>query len=246
MRKPAGVAGFFVACRTGLFWTMPDVPATVSVSRTKVEEDAPTRVDSARWLFFVAVGLAVVMPLGILATRATVPPDVFLMVMSMQIGVVVIALGVSGLLWHMARKNFSNYATRTRVTWTLESREIEGSLDVSGLGPCEGWRDVTIMCVRLPKRRGKMLAMPSLRVMVDNEEQSLASGTLRDGGKKQDLSLVDKAGKPIRFMISHAEPEDASDELPWEVEISVQGDPNPPETLVATALAAGIEETDRG
>lgn len=223
-----------------------NTPPPIELPRTKVEENASTRADSMRRLFLFVVALAVLMPLGILTTWFMAPPDVFIVVMSMQIAWVVVALAVTGLMWMRARKNLPNYANQTRITWAMECRDIEHSWDVEGLGPCEGWRHVAVRCVRLPKRQGKMLAVPSLKVMVDNEEKSLASRKLQEKGNTQSVALVDKAGKPIRIMISHDRPEDASDELPWAVEVLVQGDPNPPETLTATPLASGLNEAEHG
>lgn len=199
-------------------------PPPVELPRSKVEENAPTAADTARLYSLLAVGLAVLMPLGILATWFFVPADMFVMVMSMQIAWVVLALAGTGFMWKRARG---------------ECRDTAHSWDVVGLGPCEGWRRVAVRCVRLPKRQGKRLAVPALRVMVDNEDRSLASGTIAPNDKRASIACVDKAGRPVRIMLSHERAEDASDEFPWLVEIAVQSDPNPPETLVATAVAAG-------
>lgn len=218
-------------------------PPPIELPRTKVEENASTGADTARWFFLLAVGVSVLMPLGILATRFMAPPNMFVVIMSMQITGVAVVLTVTGLMWMRARNNLPNYANQTCITWKLECRDIENSWDVVGLGPCEGWRHVAVRCVRLPKRQGKMLAVPSLKVMVDNEEKSLASRKLQEKGNTQSVALVDKAGQPIRIMISHDDPEHASDELPWEVEIIVQGDANPPETLTATPLRLGDSGT---
>lgn len=214
-------------------------PPPVELPRSKVEENAPTAADTARLYFLLAVGLAVLMPLGILATWFFVPADMFVMVMSMQIAWVVLALAGTGFMWKRARGDLTNYANQTRIIWTLECRDTAHSWDIAGLGPCEGWRRMAVTCVRLPKRQGKWLALPALKVTVDNEDRPLASGTIAPNDKRASIACVDKAGRPVRIMLSHQRAEDASDEFRWLVEIAVQGDPNLPETLVATAVAAG-------
>ena len=215
-------------------------PPPTELLRTEVQENAATSADTMRWYFRLAVGVSALVPLAILATWLLAPPNMVLPVAIMQIAWVAIALTVLGLLWKRARKDLPNYANQTRITWRFECRDIEHSWDIEGLGPCEGWRRVAVRCVRLPKRQGKMLAVPALTVMIDNEDRSLASGRMSPGSNNEYVTRVDKDGKPIRIMLSHDDPEHASDELPWEVEIVVQGDANPPETLVATPLPSGV------
>lgn len=221
-------------------------PPPIELLRTEVQENAATSADTMRWYFRLAVGVSALMPLGILATWLMAPPNMVLPVALVQVVWMAIALTVLGLFWQRARKDLPNYANQTRITWKLECRDIEHSWDIEGLGPCEGWRRVAVRCVRLPKRQGKMLEVPMLNVMVDNGEKTLARGRLSEKGNTQHVALVDKAGKPIRIMISHDRREDASDELPWAVEVLVQGDPNPPQTLTATALVSGVREAEHG
>lgn len=226
---------------------MSDVlPNAITLPRTEFEEQAKTRADSARRFFLLTLGLAAVVPIIVLVMRSFVQPDVFLMMMSIQIGGAVICVAVAGIYWWRMHKTLPNYASRVRATWNLESSDTEHAWDVEGLGACEGWRDVAIECVRLPKRRGKMLAIPSLAVMVDNEQRSLVSRELRDTDKGRTIFVTDKDNRPLRIMISHAKPEEASDELPWEVKISVQGDPNPPEKLVAEPMDTGRADPGDG
>jgi hypothetical protein len=213
------------------------MPAPFTLQQTKVEVHAKTRVDSARRFFLIVLAFAALLPLGLWFVSLRVPANTFVLFVGLQGGMTVLALIATGYFWYRAHKNLPNYATQTRITWTIGCRDIEHSWDIGGLGPCEGWRDVVVRCVQLPKRGGKMLAMPAMKVMIDNDGQSIAQGKIAPNDKHRHLGRVDKAGKPIRIMLSHDRPEDASDELPWEVEISVQGDPNPPETLTARPLA---------
>lgn len=217
-------------------------PPPIELLRTEVRENAATSADTMRWYFRLAVGVSALIPLAILATWLMAPPNMVLPVALVQVVWIAIALTVLGLFWQRARKHLPNYANQTRITWRFECRDIEHSWDIEGLGPCEGWRHVAVRCVRLPKRQGKMLAVPMLNVMVDNGEKTLARGRVSEKGNNQYVALVDKAGKPIRIMITHDDPEHASDEFPWEVEVKVQGDVNPPDSLTATALALGVGE----
>lgn len=219
---------------------------TITLPRTEFIEQAKTKADSARTLFLLVVGFAALLPIAAVVMHFTVPRDVFFFFLAFQITMTLICMGVAGFFWHRAHKNLPNYASRVQAAWNLECRDIEHAWDVEGLGSCEGWRDVAIECVRLPKRQGKMLAIPSLKVMVDNERRSLLSRELRDSDNNRSVSFTDKDNRPLRILISHTKPEEASDELPWEVKISVRGDPNPPETLVANPVDTGKPDAGDG
>lgn len=212
-------------------------PPSIELLRTSVQENAPSGADTARWYFLIALGISMLMPLGTLAAWFTVPPNMFVLVVSMQVAWVLVALTATGLFWMRARKRLPNYANQTRNIWTLACRDVEHSWEVAGLGSCEGWRRVAVRCVRLPKRQDKMLAVPALKVEIYDDEKAIASGRILENGNTQHVGLLDKAGKPLRIMIAHDRPEHASDEFPWEVEVMVQGDANVPETLVATPSA---------
>ncbi len=219
---------------------------TITLPRTEFIEQAKTKADSARTLFLFVVGFATLLPIAAIVTHFTVPRNVFFLFLAFQITMTLVCMGVAGFFWYRAHKNLPNYASRVRAAWNLKCRDIEHAWDVEGLESCEGWRDVAIECVRLPKRKGKMLAIPSLKVMVDNERRSLLSRELQDSDNNISVSFTDKDNRPLRIMIAQAKPDAASDELPWEVKISVRGDPNPPETLVASPVDTGKPDAGDG
>lgn len=94
--------------------------------------------------------------------------------------------------------------------------------------------------MKLPGRQGKWLAVPRLRVFVDNGEHVLATKEIGTGEDSGSLQFTDTFGKPLRVMLSQNNSDEASLDEAWEVEITVESDPNPPETLTATPLASGV------
>lgn len=219
-----------------------DLPEPIQLDRTEVKEDAGDRLESARRILFLFVLFAFLNTAIIIASWPHFPPANMVMIATTEAVLAAFVLSVAGWSWSRARGNQQHYATRTRITWKLSCRDVEHSWDVTGFGPCEGWRDVRVACTRLPKRKGKWLAVPGLRVLVDNGERALASKKLSESEDSGHLRITDKFGKPLRIMLTQERPEEASLDEPWEVEITVESDPNPPDTLTATALASGVGE----
>ena len=211
----------------------------------KQENSVPGAIRSARWLFSFALVLAALIPVGMWIMNNVgnpIPTDMLHLLMLLQAFVGVLMLAYAGLRWHRAKRNQGRYLGTTLMHWTFRCDDIECAWDVSGFDACEGWREVGVLCRRLPKRRGKVLAVPQLKVSITNEDSELASGKISQSGKIDRIGIIDGEGKPMRIMISHVKPEDASTDQPWEVEITLFGDPTPPTTLSATPLDLSVGE----
>lgn len=226
---------------------MPDsLPEPIEVERTNVEEVSHSKTEAARRTLLIFIVFVILNAVILAAFWRFFPPGGMVVLAAAEIVIAAFVLSYATVQLRHAQRNQHQYATRTRISWTLRCRDIEHTWNVEGWGPCEGWRDVHIQCMKLPRRPGKWLAGPRLRVFVDNGEHVLATKEMGTGEDSGSLRFTDKFGKPLRVMLSHDNPDEASLDEAWEVEITVESDPNPPEQLVATALAAGVKETDRG
>ncbi|MEO1278813.1 MAG: hypothetical protein AAFV77_07655, partial [Planctomycetota bacterium] len=141
------------------------------------------------------------------------------------------------LFWcfHARRRRF--FMSRRQVVWEFSATGGQDSWSIDGLLACEGWRSVTVTCKRLPKNRDRRSAFPELRVLIDSAPMVPRAHHLTERGDHRSVSRIDKAGEPLRILLTHTRPEVASEDEPWEVEIGVRGDPSPPKSLRATSLS---------
>lgn len=217
--------------------TPPSLPEPIQLERTKVEEVSRDNTESAQRFMVILIVFAILNAVILIAFWQLLPPGGMVFLALAEVMTAVFVLSFAAGRWRHAHRNQHQYATRTRITWTLRCRDVYHSWNVDGWGPGEGWRDLRIECMKLPKRPGKWLAVPRLRVFVDNGERALASKELGTGEDSRGMRVTDKFGKPLRILLSQSRPDEASLDEPWEVEISVLGDANPPDTPTATPLA---------
>ncbi len=214
-------------------------PEAIEVERTKVEEVSQNKVESARRILSILIVFAILNAVILAAFWRFSPPGGMIFLVTAELVVAAFVLSFATIQLRQAQRNQHKYATRTRISWTVRCCDIYHTWNVEGWGPCEGWRDVRIQCMKLPGRRGKWLAVPRLRVFVDNGEHVLATKEIGAGEDSGGLRFTDTFGKPLRVMLCQDNPDEASLDQAWEVEITVESDPNPPETLTATPLASG-------
>ena len=220
---------------------MPDsLPEPIKVERTKVEEVSQSKVEAARRTLSILIVFAILNAVILAAFWRFFPPGGMVFLATAELVIAAFVLSFATVQLRHAQRNQHLYATRTRISWALRCRDIHHTWNVEGWGPCEGWRDVRIQCMKLPGRQGKRLAVPRLRVFVDNGEHVLATKEIGAGEDSGSVRFTDTFGKPLRIMLSQNNSDEASLDEAWEVEITVESDPNPPETLTATPLASGV------
>lgn len=187
-----------------------------------------------RRITFGMIGFAVVASLanvGVFVHQGW-PPSTSVVVILGACAVLLPAM--PGFMWHRAARQRIHYESRSESKYELRCDDSRHEWRIEGIGPATGWRDITIECKNLPRQS---LSSPKLHVRIDNEQGVLKSGHLQDGGESTTLFVIDKQGLPIGITIGHAEPKHASQEHPWVVELTLFGDADALEALLAWPIA---------
>ena len=216
----------------------PVLPEAIDLERTRFEEHARDRADRALRLGvpLFSFDLFLVVATFALAFFLSKPMDpwvVWMLIASLPLSVV-----LAGVMWLPARLHRKHYTCKVRSTWTLACRDTKHHWRIEGIGPASAWRDITVECKELPRNKDKLIGSPKLHVRIDNEQGVLKRGNLLRDGENTSLFVIDKQGLPIAITIEQADPKHASEEEPWVVEISLFGDADTLETLLAWPVAS--------
>lgn len=220
--------------------SQPILPEAIDLERTKFEEHARDRADKALRATVLFGCLMLVLSIGnvILIVTNRMPPSIS--IVAPLFGAAVIGVLVPIMMWLSAHRQRKHYNSKAQSTWTLRCHDPTHERRIDGIGPASGWRDISIDCKALPRRS---LAFPKLHVRIDNKQGVLKSGHLQDGGDDTSLFVIDKVGLPIGISIGYIEPRHASQDEPWVIELTLFGDADVLETLLAWPVPRDRGET---
>lgn len=213
---------------------LPVLPEAIDLERTNFEEQARDRADKMRRATLYFIGFAVVGGLIYVAMsvhQGSAPPPSVIAIVSIC-GVLIPI--IPGVTWYLAARQRRHYVSKSESTYEFRCDDSQHEWRIEGIGPASGWRDISIECKALPRQ---FIASPRLHVRIDNERGVLKSGHLQDGGDDTSLFVIDKKGLPIGITIGHIEPKHASQEEPWVVKLTLFGDADALETLLAWPAA---------
>lgn len=221
----------------------PVLPETIDLEQTKFEEHARDRADRAvsAAIYIVLLDIVIVVASFAVAHFLSKPMEPWLIIFLLCS--IPASMLFSGAFWLPAHLQRKHYISKAQSTYTLRSHDTRHEWRIEGICSARGWRDISIECKKLPRQ---FIASPKLLVRVDNEQGVLKSGHIQDGGEDTSLFVIDKAGLPIGITIGHAEPKHASQEEPWVVELTLFGDADALETLLAWPAAWHRDGPDIG
>lgn len=216
-------------------------PEAIDVERVKFEPHARDRADRTlrALVLILLVDVALVVATFVVAHLQSIALDRW--VVAMLLASIPVSAIFLGAMWLPAQLQRKHYDSRALSTWTLSCDDVEHEWRIEGIGPATGWRDVSIKCKKLPSRT---IRSPRLYVRIDNEQGVLKSGHMEEGGENTSLFVIDKQGLPIGITLGHIKPKHASPDEPWVVELTVFGDANTLETILAWPVPKQVG-TDR-
>ena len=216
----------------------PILPEAIDLERTKFEEHARDRAERAvrASLLLLVVDVGLVVATFLVAYFQSIAMEPWLIVLIL--GSIPASVMISSVMWLPALLQRKHYNSKTQSVWTLRCHDTMHEWCIEGIGPATGWRDLNIECKKLPRQ---FIASPKLHVRIDNEHGVLKSGHLQDGGDHTSLFVIDKTGLPIGITIGHVEPKHASEDEPWVVELTLFGDANALETLLAWPVPKQVQ-----
>ncbi|NRA57394.1 MAG: hypothetical protein HRU13_04675 [Phycisphaerales bacterium] len=216
----------------------PVKPQAIDIERTDHQEIARDRADKMfrAAVLSVLIDIALVAAFFIAVSVQSIQLDTWVIVLMIASAPLLILL--SGALWLSPYLQRKHYNSRSSSTWTLRCDDVRHEWRIEGIGPSSAWRDITIACKKLPRAKDKLIASPKLHVRLANDEGVIKSGHLEAAGEHTSMFVIDKVGLPIGITIGHIEPKHASLEEPWVVELTVFGDADTLETLLAWPVAS--------
>ena len=218
--------------------TATDIPEAIDLARTDHQEKARDRADNALRVVVIStlVDIALVVATFVLASIQSIALKPWVIVV-LIVSVPAMVL-LSGAWWLSAFLQRKHYNSRSSSTWTFRCDDVRHEWRIEGIGPSSAWRDITIACKKLPRATDKLIGSPKLHVRLANDEGVIKSGHLEAVGEHTSMFVIDKVGLPIGITIGHIEPKHASLEEPWVVELTVFGDADTLETLLAWPVAS--------
>lgn len=209
------------------------LPEAIDVERTAFEEHARDRADKALrgGVLLLVVDVALVAATFAVSHFSSQPLEPWFI--AVLVGSLLASVLLWGVIWLPAHHQRKHYDSKASSTWSLRCHDTGHEWRIEGIGPAAGWRDIHIECKALPRHKDRLIGTPKLSVRIDNERGVLKSGRLEPYGEDTSLFVIDKAGLALGITIGHVEPKKASQEEPWIVELTVLGDANARETLLA-------------
>lgn len=210
------------------------LPSSVVVQSTDAPTSISNRLSRVKFvtIAFGGIGLfhaLIMMPFVLLS------PTLKLAVMfAFSPSCLLLVGSISGAYWTRLVRNERHYTTDQCFAWEVTCYGTDSAVALAGLDECDGWRDIEVCCKSLPVNPEKWLPISSIRVQVERDEGVFRRVWGLGTGKSERLRAIDREGRPLRIVLSHQWPDEASEDLPWVVQVAVRGDPSPPETLTAT------------